>query len=232
MITRNMRALLMGLCGLLLCTAVQANEVRPAGEGDVQTEEERIALMPQDLLEQIEMTSLTRQMYYDDSQYLQRIHPYAFYSVSALKGPGDYAKLQDGSVWHVHPYYRSIIKSWAQDQVIFIKPDASCFSMYRYVLHNRATNEIAKVNYVEAQDPLYMATVYLVSGIDSSRNIVYLNDGTAFQMNPYNSSFKKWWIGDRIIVGVNNKWREAAYPHVLINASIDKAPYCEAKIDY
>lgn len=270
MMIRNMKTMLMGLCTLIICATLQANEttpagveemriekidesfipqdsmeqagevatcaaicnvIRPAGEDDFKIEEERIGLIPEELLQQMENVSFARQMYYDDSYYLSRIHPYAFYSVSALKGPGDYAKLQDGTVWHVHPYYRSIIKSWAQDQVIFIKPDAACFSSYRYVLYNRATNEIVKVNYIEAQDPFYMSTVYLVSGVDSIRNIVYLNDGTTFYMNPKNGSFKKWWIGDRIIVGVNNKWRETSYPHILINASIEKAPYCEAKIN-
>lgn len=238
MLFKPMSLALTTICTLCVCigTSLLAHEENKqsavrnvSAEEESAIQEKRLALIPPEVVSQMAAQYSAARYYYDDAQDLHRIHSHGYHSLNSLTGPGDYAKLEDGSIWLVHPYQRSIIKGWAQDHSIFIKPDISCLSVYRYVFHNYTANQVVKVNYAEAHPPVYANTVHVIAGIDSNANMIYLEDGSSWYMNPNDGTFKNWWIGDRMIVGVNNHWRTAFYPHILINASIKSTPYCEAR---
>lgn len=236
---------MMVLCGALLSLGahVSAHDALSLRRGlspieEVDIQEQRLGDKPLEMVGQMSYDSMLRQLYpsyYDvDKPYLYRIHPYAYFSPFSVTGPADYVKLQDGTVWYVKPSHRYIVKSWAQDHQLFIKPNVSCFSSYRYVLYNKTTNQVVEVDYIKAEEPIYYDTVHLIGSIsiDDEYGILTLNDGTSFKVNPKDHFFADWWIGDRILIGVNNHWRNALYPHVLINASLKNTVYCEATAEF
>lgn len=237
MFFRNMRLLLSALCVFTMgaLSAEETNQeelitLTPAEEAEIQSQ--RTALMPAELLKS---SGLVASMYHhdDDAPYLHRIHTNAYYYPVAVTGNGSKVQLHDASVWHVHPYHAEAVRNWVSSDPIFIKPKSSCFSMYQYVLHNRVTQEAVEVNLAEPPLPtgLYTRWVIGFSG-DAYNRIVYLNDNTAWCVNPNDYSYNKWQVGHRVIIGVNNKWRVTDYPHILINTNIYGSPYCEADFTY
>lgn len=168
----------------------------------------------------------------DDPYYLARIHPNAYYYPAAFKGNGEKVELNDGSIWYVRPGYRSTVLGWAANDPIFIKPNAAWFSSYayRYVMQNMTTGEVAEVSLHAT--PLFSGPyTHWITGIDYQNGIVYLNDGTVWPIGINDLSIlNSWFVNDRIIVGVNNKWRFDLYPHILIN--VQTLNYCEGSFLY
>jgi hypothetical protein len=55
--------------------------------------------------------------------------------------------------------------------------------------------------------------------------LVQLSDNSVWQVGSDGMLDEPWEVGQRVIVGVNNKWRTGTYPHILINADIARKPY-------
>lgn len=251
MIRKKMLSCLMALCTLLTCSISHLSAVEEknneeetvvlAPQEEKNNEEETVVLTPKEemmihdyrlsiLPEGFAVKShLSASTYEDDSQYFYRIHPDAYYYAVGVTATGDNVLLHDGSIWYVHPHQRHIVKKWVQSDLLFIKPKSSCFSMYSYVLHNRVTHDAVEVNVISPAIETGAATFW-IAGIDSYNRLVYLNDGTVWYISDSEYAFNKWQVGHRLIIGVNNYWRMAKYPHILINTSIYNAPYCEADI--
>lgn len=198
---------------------------------EIMSFEQRMQHPSPEILQQLQDPNL--QCRYQDGQYLYRIHRNAYYYSECVSALGDYIQLQDTSLWEVHPNYRLVIQKWYSDDPIFIKPNPSRFSPYRYILQNRkaSAQDIAEVNLkklpIEAGGPAFW-----IAKIDFEKSLVKLNDDTLWRINPHDYSFNKWRVEDRVLIGVNNNWRFAHYPHILINASMTNTPYCEADINY
>jgi hypothetical protein len=165
---------------------------------------------------------------FNDEQHLHRIHNDAYYSPTAISGNADVIQLNDGSHWAVHPYQRDTVRYWVQTDLIFIKPKSSCFSSYAYVLQNRSTHEAIEVNLIGSPHPASSATRWIIN-IEPYKKLVQLNDNTIWQINQNDYAFRKWHIGQQILVGVNNHWRIAQFPHILINTGLYGTPYSEAE---
>jgi hypothetical protein len=200
---------------------------------DMAIQTRRAAEMPKDIFENPPVNSLTakgRSVYLQgqDAPYLHRIHPNAYYYPISYKFNGEKIELSDGSIWYVHPYYRTTIMRWALTDAIFIKPNAAWFSAYRYVLQNRVTGDVVEVN-LEMQPLFSSIFARWIVDVDYLNGAVVLNDGSLWFINFADRNlFNQWLIGDRIVVGVNNHWKVAAYPHILINTNIAPVSYCEA----
>lgn len=204
------------------------------------TSEEELALHQQNkenLPEELQQAGLINLeasygFYDNDQAFLHRIHPTAYYYQVAETITGDNIRLNDGSVWYVHPYQRYIVKNWLNSQPLFIKPNASWLSSYSYpyVLQNRETREIVEVSLLNPSE--FGESTYWIIGIDSYARLVYLANSMGREMvwfvSPRDRTLNKWREGQRLIIGVNNKWREAEFPHVLINTGIYNAPFSEA----
>ena len=162
--------------------------------------------------------------YKDDSIYLQRIHNDAYYHLVAYSDNGDRVQLHDASKWEVQSSGRQKVLYWVQSNDIFIKPNASCFSSYRYVLQNRTKNETVEVNLINPPLPMGAATFRIVY-IDPYSRLVHLSDNTVWQIDFKDADFRYWKIGHRVLIGVNNNWRTAPLPNVLINVDLHKEPY-------
>jgi hypothetical protein len=165
--------------------------------------------------------------YTSDDAYLYRIHNSAYYHLVAFSDNGDVIQLHDASKWAVHPSHCTKVLYWVQSDDIFIKPKSSCFSSYKYVLHNRTTNEAVEVNLNKEPLPMGEYTFRIVN-IEPYNRLIHLSDNTIWQIDAYDSNFPYWQIGQRVLVGVNNNWRDAVHPHILINADMYKEPYSQA----
>lgn len=164
----------------------------------------------------------------DDSKYLYRIDDRAYTYLSGQTLLGDKVRLEDGSVWDVSPYYQNLLISWTTSDPIFIKPNAACFSRYRYVLQNRITEEIVQVNLVNPP-AVNGPFTYVVAAVDPENRLILMDDGMIWRVKPGEYAFHKIPVGASLIVGVNNKWRVATYPHILIIVDMYQAPYIEAE---
>jgi len=159
-----------------------------------------------------------------DAYYLYRLHADAYHHLIAFSDNGDLVQLYDSSKWFVHPSQRYVVLQWVQSDELFIKPSASCFSPYRYVLYNRTIQQAVEVNLAAA--PLFMgARTLTIINIDPYQRLIQLNDNTVWTLDMTGASFAYWNIGQRVLVGVNNNWHHAAYPQILINVDIYGEPY-------
>jgi hypothetical protein len=219
------RHFLAALCTTLLCissTVIYADEPEPFPEVvRVEQEENPVANLSETL------NWATNAIGYDnDSQYLQRIHDDGYYHLVAFSDTGDVVQLHDASKWEVKPSGRTKVLYWVQSDNIFIKPIASCFSFYQYVLHNRTVNQAVEVNLINPPLPMGAYTFRIVK-IEPYQRLVLLSDNTVWQVGE-NANFSYWQVGQRVLVGVNNHWRTAQFPHILINVDQPGQPYSEA----
>lgn len=165
--------------------------------------------------------------YFADAPYLYRLHNNAYHHLSAISDTGSIIQLHDASKWDAHPSQRHLVLFWENNDDIFIKPRSSCFSFYRYVMHNITQNQAIEVSL--RTPPLPMgAYTFRITNIDTHQRLVYLSDGTVWQVSRYDRNFYQWQIGHRLMIGVNNNWKSAEMPHVLINVDMYKEPYSEA----
>jgi hypothetical protein len=165
--------------------------------------------------------------YNQDDAYLYRIHNDAYYHLSALSDNGDVVQLHDASKWSVAYSQRHIVMHWVQSDDLFIKPRSSCFSSYHYVLHNRTTNQAVEVNLIHHPLPMGAYTFRIVN-IEPYARLVQLSDNTVWRVDSNDYNFPYWQIGNRVLVGVNNNWRTASLPHILINVDMYQEPYSQA----
>lgn len=205
-------------------TAFGTVEERLTSEQIMEIEEQRLSYMPKDLIEQ----ATPKLSYYNDDQYLDRIHKLAYTFPYALIDEGVKIDLIDGSRWYVNPVQRDMLWNWSQSHTIFIKPKSSCFSMYPYVLYNRTTRQAVEVQFINMPYE-YGPYRQRIAKIDPYNRIVQLDDyeRTVWQISYSDTGFNHWKVGDFVIVGVNNDWRIATHPHILINTSMISTPYCE-----
>lgn len=204
--------------------AVSATENRLSMTEILEIEDQRLSQTPVDIIEK----AMPKLGYQSDDQYLDRIHKLAYTFPIGVINNGQRIRLVDGSDWFVNSSQRYQVNNWAQSDTIFIKPKSSCFSMYPYVLNNRTTREAVEVQFSDM--PLYYGAYrQKIAKIDPYNRVVQLDDpeNTVWEISFSDSGFNYWKVGDFVIVGVNNEWRIANYPHILINASITNGPYCE-----
>jgi len=188
-------------------------------------DEERLSHFPEELLQNNGFFSGTED--FKDYRYLDFVHPDVNMYLTGCSDYGDLIQFHDGSEWSVGFFSRGIVKEWASNDLLYIKPKNSWFSYYNYVIQNRTTNESIDVNLVSV--PLFPVVYTLeIVNLDPTLKVVQLSDGTLWQINKTDYAFKYWKLGDRLIVGVNNYWRMDSYVHILINTTYYNNPYCEA----
>lgn len=162
---------------------------------------------------------------HSDQYYLRRIHQDGFYHLVAFSDNGDIVQLHDNSQWLVEKCKWHQVLSWVQSDEIFIKPNIS-WTSNKYVLHNRTVNQTVEVSLMTP--PSYMgANTFRIINIQPYERLVLLSDNTVWQVGP-DFNFSNWKIGQSLIVGVNNQWRTATYPQILINVDLFGEPYSPA----
>lgn len=160
------------------------------------------------------------------NSYLERVHPSAYYHLYAFTDTGHEIQLHDDSRWAVRPSHQNIVLRWVQNDALVLKPSAACFPWSKFVLFNCTTQETIDV---ELLYPVSMSnyTVYIVD-IDPYNRLVRLNDNTIWSVDSQDKYFGYWQIGHRLLIGVNNGYRSAPLPHILINIDLANQPYSKA----
>lgn len=219
-----LRSFLATFCGALLCigsTAVFANSQEEAPFPEVvRVEQEKF---PEQTLTDVLTETIG---YSNDAYYLQRIHNDGYYHLVAFSDNGDTIQLHDASKWDIQRSGRAKVLYWVVSDDIFIKPNTACCSLYKYVLHNRTTNQAVEANLKTPPLPMG-ANTFRIINIQPYERLVLLSDNTVWQVGP-DADFSSWQIGQRLLVGVNNKWRTATYPHILINVDVSGNRYSQA----
>lgn len=162
----------------------------------------------------------------NDCYYLQRIHANGYYHLFAFSDTGEVIQMHDASKWQIERSGRQQVLYWVQSDEIFIKPCISWFSFNKYVLHNRTTNQAVEATLINPPIPMGANTFRIVN-IQPYDRLVLLSDNTVWQVGS-DYHFSNWKIGQRLIVGVNNHWRTATHPHILINVDLPGEPYSAA----
>ena len=223
-----LRPFLAAFCSALLCfgsNAIFANETEETPFPEVvRVEQEQNSIDEEN--EPMPLTEALGNKYNNDGYYLQRIHNDGYYHLVAFSDTGDVVQLHDASKWQVERSGRQKVLYWVQSDDIFIKPCIACFSWNRYVLHNRTTNQAVEVQLINPPLPMGANTFRIVN-IQPYERLVLLSDNTVWQVGP-DANFSKWQIGQRVLVGVNNKWRTATYPQILINVDMSYEPFSPA----
>jgi hypothetical protein len=220
------RLFLAACCGILLCMGSHA--VFANNNAEVPFPEVVRVEQEENVEEQAAETSPFVETIgqFHDSYYLRRIHDDGYYHLVAYSDNGDVVQLFDASKWSIQQSGREKVLYWVQEHDIFIKPCASCFSFYQYVLYNLTKNEAVEANLIHPPLPMGAHTFRIIN-IQPYERLVLLSDNTVWQVGP-DANFSRWQIGQRLLVGVNNKWRTAKFPHILINVDISGYPYSEA----
>ena len=173
-----------------------------------------------------ERSPLTEMGHFNDGYYLQRIHTDSYYHLVAYSDNGDVVQLHDASKWEIEWKVCEKVLRWEPRDDIFIKPCASWFSRYKYVLYNHTKNQAVEANLINPPLPMGAYTFRIVN-IQPYERLVLLSDNTVWQVNS-DAYFPYWQVGQRVMVGVNNKWRTAPFPHILLNVDLSGEPYSEA----
>jgi len=214
---------------LLICigalSSLGASESRMSLDDLLKIDEQRLSETPAEIIEQ----SVPNLSYSNDDLFLDRIQTLAYTFPYGIINNGQKLQLIDESIWAINSVQSYRVRNWVQAQTVFIKPNASCFSRYNYVLYNRDTREAVEAQFVSMPENLNFYR-QRIEKLDPYNRVIQLDDAerTVWAISMAETGFGFWSVGDYIIVGVNNDWRIAKYPHILINASISQGPYCEA----
>lgn len=160
-------------------------------------------------------------------------HPAAYQSLVALSFYGDTIELMDGSIWAVSPYESYKLANWFPSDAIVISPNQDWFSSYSFRLLNQNTSESVATNlYLGPIDPIYNSPYTLwIAGIDYGYNIVYLSDGSIWDMSLLDLCVvNEWMVGDVVIIGVNTGRLSTFNPNILIN--VNTLNYAAGAVSY
>lgn len=160
-------------------------------------------------------------------RHISVTHPGAYHYPYAVSPFGDTVELGDGSIWTVKQSDRFLTLDWLTTDTIFVTQNHDFFSTYKYQLINQNTGSDIRVNMTLG--PLYNGPMtYFVTGIDYSRRLVWLNDGSRWAISIWDGgALKKWMQNDTVVIGVNTGIGQTFNPHLLINVALND--YIEAE---
>ena len=150
-------------------------------------------------------------------------HPGAYQHPVAISQFGDSVELMDGSIWSISSRDAYKTLNWYPADLIVITPNHSWFSTHDFKLTNQTTGvSVAAEMYLGPIDPAYNSPyTHWIVGIDYYYNDVYLEDGSVWNMSAFDrSTIDQWYIGDIVMIGVNDGWMSSSNPNILINVNL------------
>ena len=156
-----------------------------------------------------------------ESSWFSSSHPGAFYNAVLIDDTFSLFEgslhLNDGSIWAV--WYEDVYKMsyWLATDWIVISRNHSLFSSYDFKLTNQNTGESVLAN-------LHMGPLYdsfyrrWIIAIDDYSNLVYLDDGSVWNMSLFDAStIYEWSVGHTVIIGVSDSFFN---PNFLLNVDL------------
>jgi hypothetical protein len=158
-------------------------------------------------------------------------YPLAVHNPTSISIKGDLIEIEDGSIWST--YYGDACKliDWIpassssghvtlSGDPIVISQNTSWFSIYNYRIHNLNTGNSVRANL--SLGPI-SGSYYTrnILAIDYDYGYIQLNDGTIWSVSNDRRILNRWFIGDAIIIGVNDAWFTWGRPYILIDVETD-----------
>lgn len=147
-------------------------------------------------------------------------HPGAFHRANFISIFGDSIEFEDGSIWMVYngDAYKTL--NWLPTDLIVVTPNHSWFSAYNFRLTNQNTGASVEANLTLG--PIYNGPhTHWIVAIDYYYDVVYLEDGTVWNMSYMDDSIvRKWLVNDTVIIGINDGWFSSSKPNILINVNM------------
>jgi hypothetical protein len=154
----------------------------------------------------------------------QIYYPSFCHQLSAISCLGDSLEMEDGSVWSVNPADSKKIFLWSTLDPLVISPVKNLFSYYSYKIQNLATNEFIEVD-LKLSPVIDSEYSHQILSIDFISCEVILSDNSVWNFNVNDAyKYKKWAIGDLIIIGMNEKSFLYSEEFILVNANMNN--YC------
>lgn len=146
-------------------------------------------------------------------------HEGAFHRAVGVTFFGDQVTLEDGSIWTVASFDRWNTLNWLTTDTILVMQNKWMFSSYKFMLVNQNTGAEVEVNLTLG--PIYSGVyTHWIVAIDYFNDEVFLEDGSIWKMDWFDSSaINKWMVNDTVIVGVNES-RSLVNPNILINVNV------------
>lgn len=147
-------------------------------------------------------------------------HPGAFHRAVNISVFGDSIEFEDGSIWTVYSGDAYKTLNWLPSDLIVITPNHAWFSVYNFRLTNQNTGVSVETNLTLG--PIYNAPfTHWITAIDYYNDVVYLEDGTIWNMSYFDDSIvRKWVVNDTVIIGINDSWLSSSRPNILINVNM------------
>jgi hypothetical protein len=146
-------------------------------------------------------------------------HAGALHQPMAVGAYGETVELEDGSIWSIYSGDRYKTLNWYTSDPIIVLPN-HYFSLYNYKIINVNTGAVCQAN-------LFLGPIYngyytkWITAIDYIQELVWLNDGTCWQMSGYDySTVQKWLPNDTVIIGINDGSFSGSNPNILINVNM------------
>jgi hypothetical protein len=231
MLKRLSLMMMIGICGVLMTTAVFAEEQKehcPIGER-AKSQQERIAQLETraGLSEKHPEENKKEQLLKTRKSLFHTSHPGAYQNPVSISFYGDNIELTDGSVWIVSHSDSHKTLNWYTTDLLIITPNHSIFSSHAYRITNQTTGQSVAVNLSlgPIAPPYGSSYTHWIVGIDYYYNVIYLEDGSRWNMSSFDHGIvNQWVIGDVVIIGVNDGWLSFSNPNILINvATLDFA---------
>lgn len=150
-------------------------------------------------------------------------HPGAYQHPVSISFFGDSVELMDGSIWTIASSDAHKTINWFPTDLVVVTPNHSWFSSYGFRLTNQNTGESAAASmFLGPIAPMYHSIyTHWIAGIDYYYNLIYLEDGTVWNMSSFDRNvMDQWMVNDVIIIGVNDGWFSSSNPNILINVNM------------
>ena len=152
--------------------------------------------------------------------YFYTSHPGVYHQAIAVSHFGETVELEDGSVWSIHSWDHHKTLDWLASDILIISPNHSWFSSYLFRITNQNTGASVEANL--SLGPIFNGLkTHWIIGIDYYNNLVFLEDGSSWNMSAFDSSVVSHWLtNDTVIIGINDGWLSTTRPNVLINVNM------------
>lgn len=143
-------------------------------------------------------------------------HHGAYHTPKSITYLGDSVTIEDGSIWSIASYDWWKTQQWLGSDTLLIMQNKFYFSNYQFLIVNQNTGQEVEANLALGPFVNGLFTHWIV-GIDYFNKIIYLEDGSTWEMTERNV-INSWLINDTIIIGIN---QEGAFnrPNILINVN-------------
>ncbi len=154
--------------------------------------------------------------------YYATTHRAAYHKAINRSADGLDIELEDKSIWQVHSWDASKVKSWQSHQIIVVAPNKNIFTKgsYPFKFVNLDTKQTVKVKMKLTpvlNDPNQDIYVHWIEDINYYNGIIRLEDGSVWNIKPSDISMMRHFARYNIvIVGTNDGWFRGSYSNILI----------------